>query len=154
MSVHGPRTLSACSSVPPSSQVIVTVTGRPLPLIAMFNVGLRTMTRKLQVLVLPLPSVATTVTMLVVSRWKMVPEGGDDVTVTELHISVAVTDQPTGTLVLQVTMTIFDGQVMTGGVVSWTVTVKEQVAQSPRLSSAVQCTRAAGGGRGENSGGD
>src|ERR1035438_1230411 len=60
---------------------------------------------------------AVSSTMLVVSRWKMVPEGGDDVTVTELHISVAVTDQPTGTLVLQVTMTIFDGQVMTGGVV-------------------------------------
>ena len=115
MSVQGPRTLFACCSMPPSSQVMVTVTGEPLLLIAMFNVGLRTMTRKLQVVVLPLPSVATAVTVLVVSRRKMVPEGGDDVTVTELHAPVAMIDQVTGTLVLQVTMTIFDGQVMTSG---------------------------------------
>src|ERR1035438_6360573 len=90
MSVQGPRTLFACCSMPPSSQVMVTVTGEPLLLIAMFNVGLRTMTRKLQVVVLPLPSVATAVTVLVVSRRKMVPEGGDDVTVTELHAPVAM----------------------------------------------------------------
>ena len=123
-SVHGPRMLSACCSMPPSAQVMVTVKGKllPLPLITMVKVGLRTMTWKLHVLVLPQPSVATTVTVLVVSRWKMVPEGGVDVTVTELHVSVAVTDQVTGTLVRQVMTTIFDGQVITGGTVSTTVT--------------------------------
>ena len=88
----------------------------------MVMVGRRTMTWKLQLFVLPQLSVAVAVTVLVVSRLKKVPDGGDEVTMTELHVSVAVTDQLTVTLVAQVRTRMFDGQVMPGGVVSTTVT--------------------------------
>src|SRR5437763_688857 len=65
----------------------------------MLRVGLRTMTRKLQLLVLPQASVATAVTVLVVSRMKRLPEAGVDVTVTELHVSVAPMDQMAMTVI-------------------------------------------------------
>ena len=119
-SVHGPRTLLACCSMPPSTQVMVIVPG--VPPSAMLRVGRRTTTRKLQLLVLPQASVATAVTRLVVSRLKKLPEGGVEVTVTELQVSVAVTDQLTGTLVLHVMTRMLLGHVIVGGAVSTTVT--------------------------------
>ena len=93
----------------------------------MFSVGLRRITRKVQLLVLPQASVATAVTRFVVSRWKLVPEGGVVVTVTALQVSVAITVQVTGTFVPQVMTTMFEGHMITGGTVSTTVTVNQQL---------------------------
>src|SRR5437867_3483400 len=107
--------------MPPSGQVIITalVPGA----IAMVRLGLRTVTVKVQPLVLPQASVAMAVTVLVESRLKKVPEGGVDVMVTELQVSVAVTDQKTWILVLHVSMRMFEGHVIVGRLVSRIVTV-------------------------------
>src|SRR5437867_12759915 len=98
------------------------VGGMPLPM-PMDRVGLRTMTRKLQLLVLPQPSVATAVTVLVVPRLNKLPEAGVEVTVTEVQASVAMIDQLTGTLELQVITRMFEGQVIAGRLVSLSVRV-------------------------------
>src|SRR5262249_46659225 len=71
-------------------------------------------------------------------RLKNVPEGGEDVTVTELHASVAVMDQVTEMLVLHVRTIMFDGQKIVGLFVSLMVTVWLQVAELVQQSAARQ----------------
>lgn len=75
---------------------------------------------------LPQPSVAVATTVLVEFDRNTEPEGGVEVTVTLLHVSVAVIDHVTMVLVLQVETTMLLEQKMVGGVVSTTVTVCEQ----------------------------
>jgi len=120
-SVHGPKTFVASWRMPPSAQESTTAFVPPAR--TMFNVGRRTITRKLQLLVLPQASVATTRTVLVVSRLKLAPDGGDDVTVTELQASVADNDHMMGVLVLQVRKMILVGQIIVGLLVSISVTI-------------------------------
>jgi len=105
---------------------------------AISNSGEITITRKLQLFVLPQASLATAVTTFVVSRWNTVPEGGVDMTVTELQRSVASTVQLTGTLVVHVTTTMFDGHVIAGGTVLTTVTVWVQTSELLQQSIASQ----------------
>ncbi len=50
------------------------------------------------------------------AAFEKVPDGGEDFTVTEPQASVAVIDQ--NTEVLQLGTTMFDGQMIVGGVVS------------------------------------
>ena len=100
-----------------------------------------TMTVKEQVLLLPLLSRAVLVTMVLPSG-KAKPLAGLLETLVTAQLSVAVT--------LNVTMLVhapgavfpvrFAGQVMAGGCVSFTVTVKVQVLELPRVSRAVLVT--------------
>ena len=103
------------------------------------STGRRIATVKVQLLLLPQASVAVAVTVLVVLARNVEPEGGDEVTVTLLHVSVAVTDQLTNTLLRHVSTTMFDGQVMEGGLVSTTVTVCEQ-GELTLLQQSMACT--------------
>src|SRR5512143_3605322 len=103
----------------------------------MLSAGRRTMTRKLQVLELPHASVATAVTVLV--PWvNKEPDGGDEATVTELQVSVAVMDQLTAIFVQQVRTRILDGQMIVGGMVSLMVTVWLQLMLLVQQSLASQ----------------
>jgi len=90
---------------------------------------------------LPLASVAVHVTV-VVPTGKPDPDSGEQVTVGEgSQLSVAVAAKLTGTSKLTLhPMAMLAGQVMAGGSVSLTVTVKEQVAIFPEGSVAVQLT--------------
>src|SRR5262245_60254094 len=97
------------------------VGGLPSPT-PMLRVGRSTITWKLQLFVLPQASVATTLTTFVVFRLKRLPEGGEEVTVTDVHASVAMIDQLTGTLLQQVITVMLDGQIIVGGLVSLIVT--------------------------------
>jgi hypothetical protein len=87
--------------------------------------------------VLPHASLATHKTVLVVLAWNAVPDGGDEVTVTLLQVSVAVTDQVTMMLLVQVVTTMFVGQTMLGGLVSTTVTVWLQM--ETLLQTSIAC---------------
>jgi hypothetical protein len=105
----------------PSVQISVTVCSPGLCTIV--SVGRSTVTLKSHVLVLPQPSVATTWTFVVVPRANTLPDGGVEVTVMlVLQLSVATTVQVTIAFVLHVSMTMFVGQVIVGGMVSTTVT--------------------------------
>jgi len=87
------------------------------------NVGRSTVTLKSQVLVFPQLSVAVTCTLVVVPRANTLPDGGVDVIVIfVLQLSVASTVQVTMAFVPHVSMTMFVGQVIVGGMVSTTVT--------------------------------
>ena len=107
--------------MPPSAQLITTALVPPA--MPTDKNGFRTMTWNTQRLVFPQASVAVATTVLVVSRLKTVPDGGEEVTVTELHESVADRDQVTARLVLHVSTTIFEGQRIVGLFVSIRVTV-------------------------------
>jgi hypothetical protein len=102
------------------------------------STGRRIATVKMQLFVLPHASRAVAVTVFVVFGRNAVPEGGTEVTVTLLHVSVAKMDQNTMALVLQVKTTMLVGQVIVGGVVSTTVTVCEQVELLLQQSVACQ----------------
>src|SRR5215831_8185256 len=91
--------------------------------------GRRTATVNEQVLVLPQPSVAMAMTVLVVFGRNNEPDGGDDVTVTLLQASVAMIDHVIMVaFVSHVSTTILLGQMIDGGVVSTIVTLCEQLA--------------------------
>jgi hypothetical protein len=100
-----------------------------------------TVTVKEQLAVFPDGSVAVQVTV-VVPTGKKEPEAGEQLTVTgQLSVTVGsgnVTKAPHSPGSLE--MVISTGQVITGGSVSFTVTVKEHVAVLPAASVAVQVT--------------
>ena len=99
------------------------------------NLPLNTVTVKLQVAVLPEASVAVQVTV-VTPVGKQLPEGGVQTTVTPGQLSEAVVVKfvtVQGSLTLADTAVMFAGQVMTGGCVSCTVMVKEQVSGPAKL---------------------
>jgi hypothetical protein len=101
-----------------------------------------TVTLKLQLVVLPEASVAVQLTLLVPLA-NVLPLVGLQVTVTPEQLSVAMAGAkltfwlhwPDAVLVTTLT-----GQVITGGSVSLTVTLKLQLAVFPLASSAVQVT--------------
>src|SRR5262245_47134824 len=127
--------LAADCSVP-SVHVIVTVPGPGV--MVRVRTGRCTITRKLQVLVLPQSSVAVTWTVFV-PHGNAVPDGGEETTVTlVLQLSLVITDQTMIGFVTQVVTTMFDGQVIIGGVVSTRVTVWLQVAVLLQQSNAIQ----------------
>src|SRR5215472_15472387 len=75
---------------------------------------------------------------------KVLPLGGILTTLTAPQLSVAVTEKVTLLLLHSpgsAATTIFDGQVITGGCVSRTITCCWQVAMLPLLSITVQVTR-------------
>src|SRR5687767_5065135 len=98
-------------------------------------------TEKVQVAVLPEASVAVIVTV-VIPTGKLVPDEGIETTVVPGQLSVIVgvnvTTRPQVPAVLG--CVILAGQMMTGGCVSFTVTVNEQVAVFPAASAAVYVT--------------
>src|SRR6185295_15494119 len=99
------------------------------PSVSSCNLPLKTETVKLQVAVLPEASVAVQVTV-VTPTGKQLPEGGLQTTVTPGQLSLAVVVKLTtmqGSLTVAVTAVTLAGQVITGGCVSFTVTVNEQV---------------------------
>jgi hypothetical protein len=93
---------------------------------------LKAFTLNVQVAILPEASVAVQVTV-VVPTGKVEPDGGLQTAVTPGQLSVAVTMKLTGPLVVAIgqetTATAFmlPGQVITGGVLSVTVTVNEHI---------------------------
>ena len=137
--VHGPSMLVASSSVPQFvTQVMTTLVGgvpSPTPIL---RVGRRTITWKLQLLVLPQASVAVATTVLVLFRLKRLPEGGEEVTVTDVHASVAIMDQVTETLLQQVITVMLDGQKIVGLLVSLIVTIWLQLMLLLQQSVACQ----------------
>ena len=104
---------------------------------------LKTVTVKLQVAVLPDISVAVQFTVVVPSG-KHVPDAGVHATVTVVQLSVAPGSGKVTTahelLIVGVTAVLLSGQVIAGGWVSFTLTVKEQVAVLPEESATVQLT--------------
>ena len=100
-----------------------------------------TVTLKVHVAVLPDESVATLVTV-VVPTGKVLPDAGVDTTVAE-QLSVAITLKlTTAPQILEAEKTLVSaGQIITGGVVSITVTVNEQVDVLFELSVAVNVTK-------------
>ena len=98
-----------------------------------------TVTVNEQLAVFPDVSVAVAVTV-VVPFGNVDPDGGAATTVTPGQLSVAVTANVTtaehrfGSFAL----VIFAGQVITGGCVSFTVTVNEQLAEFDEASSTLQ----------------
>src|SRR5262245_8455002 len=94
--------------------------------------GRCTITRQLQPFVFPQASVANTLTT-VVPHGNAVPDGGEETIVTlVLQRSLAETLQNTMGFVWQLVTTMFDGQLITGGVVSTTVTVWLQLLLLPQ----------------------
>ena len=94
-----------------------------------WNLPLKTETVKLQVAVLPEASVAVQVTV-VTPTGKQLPEGGLQTTTTPGQLSLAVVVKLTtaqGSVMVGVTPVTLAGQVIVGGCVSFTVTVKVQV---------------------------
>jgi hypothetical protein len=100
-----------------------------------------TVTVNVQVAVLPEPSVATLVTV-VVPVLKKLPEAGVETTLTVPQLSVAVTLKLTVAPQLPEAEAtdIFCGQVITGKVVSTTVTTKLQLVELPNVSVATLVT--------------
>ena len=101
-----------------------------------------TVTVKLQVLVRPTASVAVEVTV-VVPFGKVDPEAGVELMVTvpgQLSVAVTVNVTTAPHVPGSVDRTIFAGQVIVGGVTSFTRTVNEQVAVLPASSVAVHIT--------------
>src|SRR5262245_30034978 len=91
------------------------------------NTGRCTITRKLQPFVFPQASVANTLTTFV-PHGNALPDGGEETIVTlVLQRSLAETGQNTMGFVWQLVTTMFDGQLIVGGVVSTTVTIWLQV---------------------------
>ncbi|MFN8185664.1 MAG: hypothetical protein U0R69_01155 [Gaiellales bacterium] len=90
-------------------------------------------------------SVAVHVTVVTAFRGNSVPEGGLQVTVAitpstrSVAVAVNVTTAPAGAGPVGVTV-MFAGTETTGGVVSWTVMVKEPLAVALPLSVAEQLT--------------
>src|ERR1041384_2741771 len=103
------------------------------------NRPLKTDTVKLQVAVLPDASVAVQVTV-VTPTGKQEPEGGLQTTVTPGQLSLAVVVKLTtvqGSVTLAATAVTLAGQVITGGCVSLTVTVNEQVGPTDEVQVTV-----------------
>src|SRR5262245_52115928 len=100
--------------------------------------GRRTVTVKLHVVRLLQASRASTFTVLVVLGRKNEPLVGEDLIVTLLHRSVALRNQKTWTLVLQVVTVMLVEQVSVGGLVSTTVTRCVQVMELLQQSVACQ----------------
>ena len=117
----------------PESDITLTAAGQ----LIVGGVESITVTVKLQVAVLPDGSVATLVTV-VVPRLNVLPEAGVLTTVA-LQLSVAVTLKLTVApqLLADAATLMLPGQVMTGAVVSFTVTVCVHVAVLPEVSVAV-----------------
>lgn len=106
------------------------------------SLPLKTETVKLQVDVLPAWSVAVQVTV-VMPTGKQLPEGGVQTTVVPGQLSFAVAAKVTAlqaSVTVAVTAVWFGGQAITGGCVSLTLTVNEQLAVRPLASVAVQLT--------------
>src|ERR1043165_6621910 len=128
---------SRTCSHPPGAVLVTTLAG---PVIAGGSVSL-TVTLKMQFVVLPLASVAVHVTG--VAPWANVePLAGAHTKVTSGQLSFTTGTNPTTWLhvpaAVLVTMSV--GQVMVGGSVSFTVTVKLQLTMLPAASVAVQVT--------------
>jgi hypothetical protein len=103
------------------------------------NLPLNTEIVKLQVAVLPEASVAVQVTV-VTPTGKQLPEGGLHTTVTPGQLSEAVVVKFTttqGSVTLAVAAVTLGGQVMVGGWVSLTVTVKAQVGPAVEVQVTV-----------------
>jgi hypothetical protein len=101
-----------------------------------------TVTVNEQLEVLPLPSSAVQVTVVVPTE-KLEPDAGTQVTVgagLQLSVAVAVKLTTAAQVPTSLLTTIGAGQVMTGASSSKTVTVNEQVAALPAESVAVQVT--------------
>ena len=100
-----------------------------------------TVTKKVQVSVLPLLSVAMQVTM-VVPTGKKLPDGGVQTTVSPVQLSVTEAAYTTTAPQLPVSLScvMSAGQLATGGSVSSTVTSKVQVVVVPAASVAVHVT--------------
>jgi hypothetical protein len=113
----------------------------PVIVPALFGSTEFTVTPKAQVLVLPLPSVAVLVTVVVPAA-KELPEDGLDTTTGLPQLSVPVTvNVTTAWQVLIFAFTVMlDEQLITGTWLSTTVTVNEQVAVFPLPSVAVPVT--------------
>src|SRR6185295_18502831 len=114
------------------------------PSVSSCNLPLKTETVKLQVAVLPEASVAVQVTV-VTPTGKQLPEGGLQTTTTPGQLSLAVVVKLTtvqGSPTVGVTAVTLAGQVIVGGCVSFTVTVKVQVSlpPPPPLSSSQPLT--------------
>jgi hypothetical protein len=106
------------------------------------NRALKTVTVKLQVEVLPEASVAVQLTV-VTPTGKQLPEGGLQMIVVPGQLSVVVAVKVTtlqASLTVAVTAVWFAGQAITGGSMSLTVTVNEQLAVRLLASVAVQLT--------------
>jgi hypothetical protein len=102
--------------------------------------GRLTITGNEQAALLPLPSVALQVTV-VVPMGNRLPDGGAQVTVGVSQLSVAVAVKVTTAPDALVAATVmFAGQMMLGGVVSTTVTVVVHIAELPARSVAVNLT--------------
>src|SRR4029453_18905552 len=118
---------------------------------------LNTVTVKLQVAVFPDVSVAVQVTV-VGPTGKHEPDAGVQAAVTPGQLSLAVgaakVTTTQGSLIVAVLALLFGGQVITGGCVSFTVTVNEQLAVLPEVSVAVQVTVVVPLGKNEPDGGE
>jgi hypothetical protein len=119
-SAQGPSMLVACSSIP-SVQCSVTLPPDCV-IVTTPKVGRRTVTVNVQVLVLPQPSLAVQRTVFVELGRNEVPDGGVEVTVTTLHVSVATKVHVTIKFVSQVVKTMLLGQIVVG-IMPSTVTV-------------------------------
>ena len=113
-SVHGPNNVSDSCRMP-AVHDILTVRGAPAGAMVSFRTGRCRITWNVQLLVRPHSSVATAMTVFVVSPLKKEPEGGDEITVTELQLLVADRDQLT--LVPQDVRTMSPGQTIVGRLV-------------------------------------
>src|SRR5436190_5340699 len=126
-STYGPMTLVDTCRMP-----LVQVNTTLLVVIGLIKIGprigRRTATVKLQELMLPQSSRAVAMTVLVVFGRNNEPDGGEEVTVTLLHASVAMIDHVTMVAFeSHVSTTMLLGHVIVGGTVSRLVTTCEQV---------------------------
>lgn len=113
-----------------------------------------TVTVKLQRAVLPEVSVAMQLTV-VMPLGKVAPEGGLQDAMTSAQLSLALTVNRTrcSQAPAAAVTVMFAGQVIIGGSLSRTVTVKLQVAEPPKVSIATQFTGVVPRGKAEPEGG-
>src|SRR5262245_15679078 len=135
-STYVPVTMSECCRMPSAQWMTMAVFVLVRLIVSEPRTGRTTVTVKLQDDRLLQTSRAWTLTVLVVFGRKNVPFVGEEVMVTLLHRSVALRNQKTWTLVLQVVTVMLVAQVSVGGVVSTTLTCCVQVIELLQQSMA------------------